>query len=109
MAKLMPPGAPETKVLAALQAPAKIAFRLAFEMGYLIANEPVPATAVGGRKISLRACQVILEESQRYLLDRIVGSAVDEIRNQIETRLNARTRLRSSPRCRRCRRLGDSS
>ena len=89
MVRLMPAGAPETRVLAALQAPAKIAFRLAFEMGHLIASEPVPVTADGGRKISLRACQVILEESQRYLLDRIVGGAVDEIRRQLEARLNA--------------------
>jgi hypothetical protein len=89
MARRMPAGAPETRLLAAFQAPAKIAFRLAFEIGYLIANEPIPTDAAGGRKISLRACQVILEESQRYLLDRIVGSAVDEIRNQIETHLSA--------------------
>jgi hypothetical protein len=32
---------------------------------------------------------VILEESQRYLLERLVGGAVDEIRNQIETRIAA--------------------
>ena len=89
MAHRMPAGAPETRLLAAFQAPAKIAFRLAFEIGYFIANEPIPTDAAGGRKISLRACQVILEESQRYLLDRIVGSAIDEIRNQIETRLAA--------------------
>lgn len=89
MARLMPPNAPQTRVLAALQAPAKIAFRLAFEMGYLIASERIPTDAIGGRKIALRACQVILEESQRYLLDRLVGAAVDEIRNQIETRLAA--------------------
>jgi hypothetical protein len=89
MVPLMPAGAPETKVLAALQAPLKIVFRLAFEMGYLIANEAVPVTTEGGRKISLRACQVILEESQRYLLDRIVGGAADAIRNEIGTCLAA--------------------
>ena len=89
MARLMPANAPQTRVLAALQAPAKIAFRLAFEMGHLIASERIPTDAIGGEKIALRACQVILEESRRYLLDRLVGAAVEEIRKQIQTRLVA--------------------
>jgi hypothetical protein len=87
MGRLMPANVPEIRVLNAFKTPAKIALRLAFEMGYLIASESVPTNAAGGRKISLRACQVILEECQRYLLDCIVGGAIDEIRRQIDSKL----------------------
>ncbi|NOY39014.1 MAG: hypothetical protein GXO95_01905 [Nitrospirae bacterium] len=72
ISKLIPEDSTDKpELLNAFRVPAKIALRNAYEIGELIATRDIPANESGARQIALRCTQVILEESQRYLLDRI--------------------------------------
>ena len=87
--QLPPAATTEAAITRAFAAPAKIALRSAYEVGVLLGNrdQPVPVTADGAKRLALRCCQVILEESQRYLLQRIAAAALYDLENTLRQEL----------------------
>ncbi len=87
--QLPPTAINEASIVRAFSAPAKIAFRTAYEIGILLGNgtEPVPVTSDGAKRLALRCCQVILEESQRYLLQRIATAGLLNLQQTLESEL----------------------
>ncbi|TXL71458.1 hypothetical protein FHP25_29970 [Vineibacter terrae] len=83
----------EAAITRAFAAPAKIALRNAYEIGVLLGSttQPVPVSADGAKRLALRCCQVILEESQRYLLQRIASAAVLDLQRTLEQQLASLT------------------
>ena len=80
--KLLPnPAGPERATLDAFRVPAKIGLRSAYEIGELIATRNIGADAPGRDQISLRCLQVVLEECQRYLLDRAAQAGLRAIQD----------------------------
>lgn len=66
-------------LLDAMRAPSKIALRVSYDLGEYLATQNVPRTAEGAQKIALRCSQIILEEIQRYFLNRMVEYALREL------------------------------
>ncbi len=79
----------EAAVVRAFAPPAKIALRNAYEVGILLGNadQPVPVTADGAKRLALRCCHVIQEESQRYLLQRIASAALYDLEQTLRQEL----------------------
>ncbi len=78
------------RLLEAARAPVKIGLRLAYDLGEVLAKSAPARDAAGGQAVALRAGQVILEESQRFLLESFGELAVRQLRDFLATR-------RSSP------------
>jgi hypothetical protein len=82
--KLLPDTSTQERViLDAFRVPAKIGLRSAYEIGELIATRTVRADAAGRDQISLRSVQVVLEECQRYLLDRAAQAGLHAIQDAL--------------------------
>lgn len=71
------------RLLEELRTPLKIALRTTFEIGLELASNGGAFSAGAGPVLSLRAVQVVLEESQRAILERAVRWAADELRQAI--------------------------
>ncbi len=93
-------------LLNAFRAPSKTALRIAYEIGQLLTEQVVTHSDDDAEKIAMRCVQVILEESQRYILDRLVSvslkmfeefldgicnGVVEETWNSLEPQRNALT------------------
>ena len=69
---------PQQKNLLLAAAPAaKIALRNAFELGELIAKGQAPQNAAGAQRMALRCVQVVLEETQRFVVERVTRLGLD--------------------------------
>ncbi len=69
--------------------PTKIAFRIAYEAGDYIAGNNVPQDTQGAQKLALRCIQVILEESQRYLLSKMIEAGLRTIESYLKDRIRS--------------------
>lgn len=67
------------RLLDATRAPAKIAFRIGYELGDYIVRNSIPMTGAGAQNVALRCTQVVLEESQRYLLRKLIDVCLDAV------------------------------
>ncbi len=91
-------------LLNAFRAPSKTALRITYEIGQLLTEQVITHSDKDAEKIAMRCVQVILEESQRYILDQLVSvslkmfeeflngvsnGVVEEIWNSLETQRNA--------------------
>ncbi|MGE3798407.1 MAG: hypothetical protein AB7G88_11260 [Thermomicrobiales bacterium] len=84
--ELLPAVDPQLRALLdATRATAKIALRSAYEMGELMATRSVPANKTGQSVVSQRCVQIILEETQRYLLDRLMAAGLTELERGLRT------------------------
>ncbi len=82
----LPPAADQTRVLLdATRAPAKMALRTAYEIGELVSTRAPQASIAGQSMVSQRCVQIILEETQRYLLDRLLAAALEDIERGLRT------------------------
>jgi gas vesicle protein len=77
--KLLPEDASHQhrELLLAAAPAAKIALRNAFELGELIATDQAPQDAAGAQRMALRCVQVVLEETQRFVVDRVTRLGLD--------------------------------
>ena len=66
-------------LLAEAEAPLRIAFRSAFELGAALAENGGAFAGADKGKFALRLAQVGLEEMQRYVLERVVEFASDQL------------------------------
>ena len=122
IAQLLPDDEPQQRTLLLSAAPAaKIALRNAFELGELIATNQAPQDAAGAERIALRCVQVVLEETQSFVVQRVARLGLDLVndllgsgisQNQWDVARAEREQLAAqvSPRCRpspslRCRRI----
>ena len=64
------------ETLNAFRAPSKTAFRIAYEIGHLVTDQIITHSAESAEKVAMRCVQVVLEESQRYILDRLVNTGL---------------------------------
>jgi hypothetical protein len=79
ISRLLPDDAPQEhrELLLAAAPAAKIALRNAFELGELIATDQAPQDAAGAQRMALRCVQVVLEETQRFVVDRVTRLGLD--------------------------------
>jgi hypothetical protein len=77
--KLLPDDAPRQhrELLLAAAPAAKIALRNAFELGELIATSQAPQDGPGAQRMALRCVQVVLEETQRFVVERVTRLGLD--------------------------------
>jgi hypothetical protein len=81
--KLLPDDAPEQhrELLLAAAPAAKIALRNVFELGELIATSQAPQDAAGAQRLALRCVQVVLEETQRFVVERVTRLGLDLVKD----------------------------
>ena len=72
------------QAISELRAPAKIAFRVAFETGWALAENGGVFNANAGPQLAQRVCIVILEEGQRLLLETLINYAGDAFQQLLE-------------------------
>lgn len=87
--------------LDAARPPLKMAFRLAYEVGELLATRNPPQSTAGAAELAARAVAVTFEEGQRFLLRTFVHAALKELRAMLRPQLrglNATGRARIKPR-----------
>lgn len=60
-------------LLNAFRAPSKTSLRIAYEIGQLLTEQAITHSEEDANKIAMRCVQVILEESQRYILDQLIS------------------------------------
>ncbi len=78
IAQLLPDDEPQQRTLLLSAAPAaKIALRNAFELGELIATNQAPQDAAGAQRMALRCVQVVLEETQSFVVQRVARLGLD--------------------------------
>lgn len=75
-------------LLDASRAPAKIALRIGYELGEYIVKNSVPMNEQGAQRVALRCVQVVLEESQRYLLRKTIDIALDAVTSHLRQRFS---------------------
>ncbi|MBI3108898.1 MAG: hypothetical protein HYY95_25560, partial [Candidatus Rokubacteria bacterium] len=73
----------------AARAPCKIALRAAYELGDFLTRQNPPRDADGARAVALRCGQVVLEESQRFLLSKAVEAGLSELQSVLSARASA--------------------
>ena len=82
---LLPDDAPRahSNLLAAAAPATKIALRNAFELGELIASGQAPQNAAGTERMALRCVQVVLEETQRFVVERVARLGLDLLNDRL--------------------------
>ncbi|MCA9290694.1 MAG: hypothetical protein KDA25_06175 [Phycisphaerales bacterium] len=66
-------------ILDASRAPAKIAFRIGYELGDYIVSNSVPMTGDGAQQVAMKCVEVVIEEAQRYLLRKMIDVGLDAL------------------------------
>jgi len=82
---ILPEDPPEVRALAAAFAPvAKVALRLAYELGQFIATNNPGNSPGAAQTLANHSVGIVLEETQRFLLERFVEAGLDAARSVVE-------------------------